>query len=105
MLPQTWTIFTAAGFARRNRALGIRLSRPEALALITDEVMTAARRDLPYEETRNLAGRLLSTDDVMPGVAEMIPLLYVECAFAEGTKVMAVQSASAIPISWPRSAS
>src|SRR5690606_2746708 len=56
------TIFTAAEFARRNRSLGIRLSHPEAVALITDEVMTAVRRDLSYEEVRDLAGRLLTTD-------------------------------------------
>lgn len=84
------TIFTAAEFARRNRDLGIRLSHPEAVALITDEVMTAARRNLPYEEVRDMAGRLLTTDDVEPGVAEMIRMLYVECLFAEGTKVVVV---------------
>ena len=71
-------IFTAAEFARRNRALGIRLSHPEAVALITDEVMTAARRDLPYDEIRDLAGRLLTTDDVLPGVSAMVPLIVVE---------------------------
>jgi urease subunit gamma/beta len=83
-------IFTAAEVARRNRARGIRLSHPEAVALITDEVMVAARRDLPYEEIRDWACRLVTTDDVEPGVAEMIPMLYIECAFAEGTKVMAL---------------
>ncbi len=84
------TVFMAAELARRHRSLGIKLSHPEAVAFITDEVMTAARRDLPYEEIRDLAGRLLTTDDVMPGVAEMISLIYIECAFAEGTKMIAV---------------
>jgi urease subunit gamma/beta len=84
------TIFSAAELARRHRSLGIRLSHPEAVALITDEVMTAARRDMPHDEIRDMAGRLLSTDDVMPGVAEMIPLIYIEAAFAEGTKVVAI---------------
>jgi urease subunit gamma/beta len=84
------TIFTAAELARRHRSLGIRLSHPEAVALITDEVMTAARRDLPYAEIRDLAGRLLTTDDVQPGVAEMVALIYIECHFAEGTKVIAL---------------
>lgn len=83
-------IFNAAQMARRNRSLGIRLSHPEAVAFITDEVMTAARRDMPYAEIRDMASRLLTTDDVEPGVAEMIPMLYIECLFAEGTKVMAV---------------
>ncbi len=84
------TIFTAAEMARRNRALGIRLSHPEAVALLTDEVMLAARRDLPYEEIRDMASRLLTTDDVEPGVAEMVPMVYIECLFAEGTKVIAL---------------
>jgi len=83
-------IFNAAQMARRNRSLGIRLSHPEAVAYITDEVMTAARRDLTYAEIRDMAGRLLTTDDVEPGVAPMIPMLYIECMFAEGTKVMAL---------------
>lgn len=83
-------IFNAAQMARRNRSLGIRLSHPEAVAYITDEVMTAARRDIPYAEIRDMAGRLLTADDVEPGVAQMIPMLYIECMFVEGTKVMAV---------------
>lgn len=83
-------VFTAAEMARRNRSLGIRLSHPEAVALITDEVMTAARRDMPYAEIRDMAGRLLTTDDVEPGVGEMVTMLYIECLFAEGTKVMAI---------------
>lgn len=84
------TIFTAAEMARRNRSLGIRLSHPEAAAFLTDEVMTAARRDMPYAEIRDMASRLLTTDDVEPGVAEMVTMLYIECLFAEGTKVMAL---------------
>src|SRR3954468_17631031 len=83
-------IFTAAEIARRNRALGIRLSHPEAVALITDEVMLAARQERPYTEIRDMGGRLLTTDDVEPGVAEMIPLIYIECAFAQGTKLLAL---------------
>jgi len=84
------TIFSAAEFARRNRALGIQLSHPEAVALITDEVMTAARLDLPYAEIRDMASRLLTADDVLPGVAEMIPLIMIECPFSEGNKLLAL---------------
>jgi urease subunit gamma/beta len=83
-------IFTAAEMARRNRKFGIRLSHPEAVAFLTDEVMLAARRDLPYEDIRDMASRLLTADDVEPGVPEMIPLVYIECPFAEGTKLMAL---------------
>ena len=84
------TIFTAAELARRYRSKGIRLSHPEAVALITDEVMTAVRQDRPYDDVRDLASRLLTTDDVEPGVAEMIPLILVEGPFASGTKLIAV---------------
>ena len=84
------TIFTAAELARRYRSLGIKLSHPEAVALICDEVMTAARQDLAYEDIRDLAGRLLTTDDVQPGVAEMIPLICVEASFTQGTKLLAI---------------
>jgi urease subunit gamma/beta len=83
-------IFTAAEMARRNRAHGVRLSHPEAVALIADEVMLAARQDRPYEDIRDWACGLLTTDDVEPGVAEMITMLYIECLFAEGTKVIAL---------------
>lgn len=83
-------IFNAAQMARRNMSLGIRLSHPEAVAYLTDEVMTAARRDMGYAEIRDMATRLLSAEDVEPGVPEMIPMLYIECLFAEGTKVMAL---------------
>lgn len=83
-------IFTAAELARRNRSLGIRLSHPEAVAFLTDEVLVAARRDMPYAQIRDMASRLLTTDDVEPGVAEMVTMLYIECMFAEGTKVMAL---------------
>jgi urease subunit gamma/beta len=84
------TIYTAAAMARRNRWLGIKLSHPEAVALLTDEVMTAARCDKTYAEVRDLASRLLTTDDVEPGVAEMISMIYIECHFPQGTKVVPV---------------
>jgi urease subunit gamma/beta len=84
------TIFSAAELARRYRSLSIKLSHPEAVALICDEVLTAARRDLAYEDIRDLAGRLLTTDDVQPGVAEMIPLICIEASFTQGTKLIAI---------------
>jgi urease subunit gamma/beta len=84
------TIFTAAELARRYRSQGIRLSHPEAVALITDEVLTAARRDLPHAELVDLAGQLLTTDDVEPGVAAMIPFIALEAPMTEGTKLVVV---------------
>jgi urease subunit gamma/beta len=84
------TIFTAAELARAYRSKGIRLSHPEAVALITDEVMTAARQDRSYDDVRDMSSRLLTTDDVEPGVAEMIPLVVLEGPFASGNKMIAI---------------
>ena len=84
------TIFQAAEFARRHKALGVKLSHPEAVALIADEMLLAARRDMPYAEIVDMAGRLLTTDDVLPGVAAMISLVSVEGNFDEGTKMIVV---------------
>jgi len=82
------TIFTAAELARRYRSQGIRLSHPEAVALITDEVLTAARRGLSHAELVDYGGHLLTTDDVEPGVAEMVPFIALEASMAEGTKLV-----------------
>jgi urease subunit gamma/beta len=82
------TIFTAAELARRYRSQGIRLSHPEAVALITDETLTAARRGLGHAALADFGASLLTTDDVEPGVAEMIPFIALEASMAEGTKLV-----------------
>jgi urease subunit gamma/beta len=84
------TIFQAAEFARRHKALGVKLSHPEAVALIADEMLLAARRDMPYADIVDMVGRLLTTDDVLPGVAAMISVVSVEGNFEEGTKMIVV---------------
>ncbi|OBA35706.1 urease subunit beta [Gordonia sp. 852002-51296_SCH5728562-b] len=84
------TIFTAAEMARRNLTHGVRLSHPEAVALLTDEIMLAARRDLPYDAVVDHAAHVLTTDQVMPGVADMIGILMVDAPFDEGTKLVSV---------------
>jgi urease subunit gamma/beta len=83
-------IFNAAEFARRNRARGILLSHPEAVALIADEMLLAARAGMTYEAIVDMAANLLTTDDVMLGVAPMVTLVSVEAAFEEGTKMIVV---------------
>ena len=84
------TIFTAAELARRYRSQGIRLSYPEAVALISDEVMAAARRGLSHPDLVTYGGTLLTADDVVPGVAGMIRVISVEVAMAEGTKLVTI---------------
>jgi urease subunit gamma/beta len=84
------TIFMAAEHARRLRAHGIRLSHPEAVAFIADEMMLAARKGMTYEAIVNLAGQLLTADDVEPGVPSMVEMISVEANFPEGTKMVIV---------------
>jgi len=84
------TIFSAAELARRYRSQGIRLSHPEAVALISDEVLTAARKGMTHTELVDYGRCLLTTDDVEPGVAHMIPFLCVEACMAQGTKLVTV---------------
>ncbi|MDB5820200.1 MAG: ureA [Rhizobacter sp.] len=83
-------IFMSAEHARRLRACGVRLSHPEAVALIADEMLLAARKGLSYSEIVDLGATLLTTDDVEPGVASMIEYVSVEANFEEGTKMVIV---------------
>jgi urease subunit gamma/beta len=84
------TIFMAAEHARRLRTHGIRLSHPEAVALIADEMMLAARKGMTYEAIVDMAGQLLTADDVEPGVPVMVEMISVEANFAQGTKMVIV---------------
>jgi len=84
------TIFTAAELARRYRSQGIRLSHPEAVALISDEVLTAARKGMAHPDMVDYGRSLLSADDVEPGVAHLIPFICVEACMAEGTKLVTI---------------
>lgn len=84
------TIFMAAEHARRLRVHGIKLSHPEAIALIADEMLLAARKGMGYEAIVNMAGQLLTADDVEPGVGPMVDMISVEANFTEGTKMVIV---------------
>ena len=83
-------IFTAAELARKRRAGGLKLNHPEAVALISDEVLEAARAGKTVAELIGLGAAILTTDDVLPGVAEMLPLLQVEPVFPDGTKLVTI---------------
>ena len=83
-------IFTAAELARRHRARGIRLSQPEAIAYICDEILCGAREGRSVADLMGWGATLLCTDDVLPGVAEMTPMLSVEAMFPDGVKMVTV---------------
>ncbi len=84
------TIFTAAELARKRRAKGLKLNHPEAVAIITDEILEGAREGRSVSELMSLGSTILNTADVMPGVASMLPLLQVEGMFPDGTKLVTV---------------
>jgi urease subunit gamma/beta len=84
------TIFTAAELARKHRAVGLKLSHPEAVAYIADELLYGARAGKTLAELMGFGSTLLTTDDVLPGVAGMLEVLNVEAMFPDGVKMITV---------------
>lgn len=84
------TIYTAAELARKRRKKGLRLNHPEATALIADDILEGAREGRSVADLISAGAQLLTTDDVMPGVAELMPMLQVEGTFPDGTKLVTV---------------
>jgi urease subunit gamma/beta len=83
-------IFTAADVARRRRARGLKLNHPEAVALITAEVLEGIRDGRSVSELMSYGAQILTRDDVMDGVPEMIHEIQVEGTFPDGTKLVTV---------------
>jgi len=83
-------IFTAADVARRRRTRGLKLNHPEAVALITAEVLEGIRDGKSVADLMALGAQVLTRADVMEGIAEMIPEIQVEGTFPDGTKLVTV---------------
>jgi urease gamma subunit len=83
-------IFTAAEVARRRRNRGLKLNHPEAVALITAEVLEGIRDGRSVADLMTLGMKILTRDDVMDGVPEMIKEIQVEGTFPDGTKLVTV---------------
>lgn len=83
-------IFTAALVAERRKARGLKLNYPEAVALISAAIMEGARDGRSVAELMSYGTTILSRDDVMEGVPEMIPDVQVEATFPDGTKLVTV---------------
>lgn len=83
-------IVVAADLARRRKERGLKLNYPEAVALITYEVMEGARDGKTVAELMSYGRQILTRDDVMEGVPEMIPEIQVEATFPDGTKLVTV---------------
>jgi len=84
------TIFTAAEIARRRKERGIKLNVPETVAYITDIIIEGAREDKTVAQLMSEGVTLLTSDDVLPGVPELIPLIQVETHFLDGTKLVSI---------------
>lgn len=84
------TIFTAAEIARRRRSKGLKLNHPEAVAIIADEILEGAREGRSVADLISYGSTIFTTDDVMPGVSELMPVIQVEATFPDGTKLVTV---------------
>jgi urease subunit gamma len=83
-------IFVAAELARKRQARGLKLNYPEALAVLSAEIMEAARDGRSVSEIMTFGTTVLKREDVMEGVAEMIHEVQVEATFPDGTKLVTV---------------
>lgn len=83
-------IFTAALLAERRRARGLKLNYPEAVALISAAIMEGARDGRTVAELMHYGTTLLSREEVMEGIAEMVTEIQVEATFPDGTKLVTV---------------
>lgn len=84
------TIFTAAELARKRRAKGLKLNYPEAVAIITDEILEGAREGRSVADLIGWGSTILTSEDVLPGIPAMLPILQVEGSFPDGTKLVTV---------------
>jgi urease subunit gamma len=83
-------IFVAAEVARKRQGRGLKLNYPEAIAIITAEIMEAARDGKSVAEIMTFGATILTCADVMEGIAEMIHEVQVEATFPDGTKLVTV---------------
>ncbi|HEX4339586.1 MAG TPA: urease subunit gamma [Polyangiaceae bacterium] len=85
-------IFTAALVAERRKARGLKLNHPEAVAFITAAILEGARDGRTVAELMSFGTQLLTRDDVMDGVADIIHEVQVEATFPDGTKLVTVHN-------------
>jgi len=83
-------IFLAAELARKRQARGLKLNYPEAIAILSSEILEAARDGKAVSEIMVAGAKILTREDVMEGVADMIHEVQVEATFPDGTKLVTV---------------
>lgn len=90
---ETLLIYVAADVARRRRDRGLKLNYPECVALISEAVLEAARDGKSVTEAAAIGQQLLSANEVMDGVAEMLSMVQIEATFPDGTKLVTCHNA------------
>lgn len=85
-------LFVAAELAEKRKARGVKLNYPESIALISAYIMEGARDGKTVAELMNDGRQVLSRDDVMDGIAEMVNEVQVEATFPDGTKLVTVHN-------------
>ena len=85
-------IHTMAGVALERKENGLKLNHPEAVALISATALNEARAGKTVEEVMNEARKTLSKNDVMEGVADMIPSVQVEAVFTDGSRLITIHN-------------
>ncbi|UZQ54559.1 urease subunit gamma [Trichothermofontia sichuanensis B231] len=85
-------IFTAGLLAERRKARGLKLNYPEAVAYLSAAILEGAREGRSVAELMSYGTTLLTKDDVMDGIAEMLPEVQVEATFPDGTKLVTVHN-------------
>ena len=83
-------IFVASELARKRQARGLKLNYPEAIAVLSAEILEAARDGKTVVEIMSYGATILKREHVMEGVAEMIHEVQVEATFPDGTKLVTV---------------
>lgn len=83
-------IVVAADVARRRKERGVKLNHPESVALITDAILEGARDGKSVADLMSYGTTILTRDDVLDGVPEMVPNIQVEATFPDGTKLVTV---------------
>jgi urease subunit gamma len=81
-------VYVAADLARRRRARGLKLNYPEAVALISEAMMEAARDGRSVNEAAEVGASVLALDDVMEGISQLIDMVQIEATFPDGTKLV-----------------
>ena len=85
-------IHMLAEVARRRKEQGLKLNHPEAVAVISAAALDGARAGKTLEEVMTLASKVLTREDVLEGVADMVPRVQVEAVFEDGSRLVTVHS-------------